>query len=78
MNETEHMVTDDNNVHVVDCTDSGAENLDTMLELMEEHNAMKDEIQELCSQFVSDVEQRIKQLDVQYLTGLKIFSSVYI
>ena len=45
---------------------------------MEEHNAMKDEIQELCSQFVSDVEQRIKQLDVQYLTGLKkFFSSVY-
>ena len=33
MNETEHMVTDDNNVHVespVDCTDSGAENLGTI------------------------------------------------
>ena len=38
-----------------------------MLQLMEEHDAMTDEITELCDQFVSDVKQRIKQLDTQYL-----------
>ena len=40
---------------------------------MEEHDAMTDEITELCDQFVSDVKRRIKQLDTQYLNGIGKF-----
>ena len=74
------MVTSTNEVseESVECRDSGQENLDTMLELIHEHDAMKDEIKQLSSQFVSDVEQRIQQLDTQYLTGIKKFFQVYI
>ena len=58
--------------------DNGKENLDTMLELLEEHDEMKDEIKDLCSQFVLDVEQRIQRLDVKYFTGIKKFFQVYL
>ena len=40
---------------------------------MEEHDAMTDEITELGDQFVSDVKQKIKQLDTQYLNGIRTF-----
>ena len=62
----------------VESTESGPANLDTMLEIMEEHDEMIDEIKGLCSQFVSDVEQRTKQLNVPYLTGIKKFLELYI
>ena len=52
-------------------TDSGSENLEIMLKFMEEHDAMTDEIIELCDQFVSDVKQRIKQLDTQCLSAIR-------
>ena len=80
INKEDLMVTSTNEVseESVECRDSGQENLDTMLELIQEHDAMKDEIKQLSSQFVSDVEQRIQQLDMQYLTGIKKFFQVYI
>ena len=59
-------------------TDSGCDNREIMLQLMEEHDAMTDEITELCDQFVSDVKQRIKQLDTQYLSGIRKFFVTYL
>ena len=63
---------------VMNTTDSGCENQEIMLQLMEEHDAMTDEITELCDQFVSDVKQRIKQLDTQYLSGIRKFFVTYL
>ena len=59
-------------------TDSGCENPEIMLQLMEEHDAMTDEITELCDQFVSNVKQRMKQLDTQYLSGIRKFFVTYL
>ena len=73
INEIKVIDTNDNNK---ECSvDNSKENLDTMLELLEEHDEMKDEIKDLCSQFV---EQRIQRLDAQYLTGIKKFFQVYL
>ena len=66
----------DHNVDM-DC-DSGAENLDLMVELMEEHGELQSEIVRLCNSFVEDVGERMKTLDVQYPTGLKKFFSIYL
>ena len=44
-----------------------------MAELMEEHGELQSEIVRLCNSFVEDVGERVKTLDVQYLTGLKKF-----
>ena len=59
----------------MDC-DSGAENLDLMVELMEEHGELQSDIVGLCNSFVEDVGEN-KTPDVQNLTGLKKFFSVY-
>ena len=47
----------------MDC-DSGAENLDLLVGLMEEQSELQSEIVNLCNSFVDDT------LDMQYLTGL--------
>ena len=47
--------------------DSGAENL---VDLMDEHCELQSEIVTLCNSFVEDVGERIKTLDMQYLTGI--------
>ena len=39
---------------------------------------MTDEITKLCDQFVSDVKQRINQLDTQYLSGITKFFVTYL
>ena len=49
-----------------------------MVELMEEHGELQSEIVRLCNSFVEDVGERMKTLDVQYLTGLKKFFSIYL
>ena len=61
----------------MDC-DSGSENLDLMVELMEEHGELQSEIVRLCNSFVEDLGERMKTLDVQYPTGLKKFFSIYL
>ena len=49
-----------------------------MVGLMDEHNELQSEIVKLCNSFVEDVGERMKTLDMQYLTGLKKFFSVYL
>ena len=61
----------------MDC-DSGADNLDLMVELIKEHGELHSEIVRLCHSFMEDVGERLKTLDVQYLTGLKKLFSVYL
>ena len=61
----------------MDC-DSGAENLDLMVGLMDEHSELQSEIVKLCNSFVEDVGERMKTCDIPYLTGLKKFFSVYL
>ena len=61
----------------VDC-DSGAENLDLMVDLLDTHQELQSEIIKLCNSFVEDVGERMRTLDMQYLTGLKKFFSVYL
>ena len=51
----------------MDC-DSGAKNLDLMVELTEERGELQSEIVRLCNSFVEDVGKRMKTLDVHYLT----------
>ena len=54
----------------MDC-DSGAENLDLMVGLMDEHSELQSEIVKLCNSFVEDVGEKMKTCDIPYLTGLK-------
>ena len=58
MNET--MVDYDNDEHM-DC-DSGAENLDLMVGLMDKHSELHSEIVKLCNSFVEDIGERMKNL----------------
>ena len=51
---------------------------DLLVGLMEEHSELQSEIVKLCNLFVEDVGERMKTLDVQYLTGLKKFFSTYL
>ena len=70
MNEQETTIDNDN--EDMEC-DSGAENLDLMVGLMEEHSELQREIVKLCNSFMEDVRERMNTLDIQYLTGLETF-----
>ena len=52
----------------------GEENLEMMLSIMEEQEKLKVDIVTLGNAFVEDVQQRMAQMDMQYLTGLKKLS----
>ena len=69
MNEL--ITTTDNDNEDMDC-DSGAENLDLLVGLMEEQNELQSEIVNLCNSFVDDVGERMKTLDMQYLRVVHI------
>ena len=55
----------------------GVQNLDLMLSVMEEQEKLKQGVLTLGMAFTEDVQERMKQMDVQYLTGLKNFFTVY-
>ena len=61
----------------MDC-DSGAENLDLMVGLMDEHSELQSEIVKLCNSFVEDMGERMRTWDIPYPTGLKKLFSVYL
>ena len=56
--------------------DEGAENLDIMISIIEEQEKLKKEVLALGSAFVEDVQERMKKMDTQYLTGLRRFFTV--
>lgn len=66
-------LSDDNGVEEND----GKENLETMMDLFKEQDELKQDVIDLGTAFIKDVEERIQKLDLQYLTGLKKFFTVY-
>ena len=61
-----------------DSDDTAADNLDYLIDLLSEHDDLMKEVSELCYSFVEDVSKRTKQIDIQYLLGLKKFFSIYL
>ena len=49
-----------------------------MLSIIEEQEKLKLDVMTLGNSFTEDVQERIAQMDTQYLTGLKKFFRVYI
>ena len=60
--------------------DEGEQNLDMMLSrsIMEEQEKLKLDVVTLGNAFIEDVQERMAQMDTQYLTGSKKFFTVYI
>ena len=57
--------------------DEGEQNLDLILNRMDEQDKLKQDVLTLGNAFIEDVQERIGQMDTQYLTGLKKFLTVY-
>ena len=58
-------------------SDEGEQNLDLMLCVMDEQDKLKQDVLTLGNDFIEDVQDRMGQMDIQYLTGLKKFFTVY-
>ena len=58
--------------------DHAINNLEQLSNILCEHDGLKDEVSKLCYNFVDDVCEHTKQMDTQYLLGLKKFFSVYL
>ena len=58
--------------------DEATENLDLLLKLMEEQETRKQDERTLGNAFIEDVQERMRQMDTQYLTGLKKIFLQYI
>ena len=58
--------------------DEGAQNLDLMLSVMEEKDKLKQDVLTLGNAYIEDFQERITQMDTQYLTGLKKIFTVYL
>lgn len=70
------------NTDIMDC-DERRENLDLMVNIMEERETeeqetLKQDVMTLGNAFIEDVQDRTQHLDMQYLTGLKRFFTVYL
>ena len=57
--------------------DEGEQNLDLILNAMDEQDKLKQDVLTLGNAFIEDVQDRMGQMDIQYLTGLKKFFTVY-
>ena len=57
--------------------DEGEQNLDLMLNVMDEQDKLKQDVLALGNVFIEDVQDRMGQMDIQYLTGLKKFFTVH-
>ena len=44
---------------------------------MEEHHELIEKVTQLCNSFIEDVSEWMKQVDIQYLLGLKKFFTIY-
>lgn len=64
-------------MNVTPNSDTGAENLDIMVGLLQEQDEIVHEVTQLCNLFVEDIEKRIGTMDIPYLKGLKRFFSTY-
>ena len=53
--------------------DEGAENLDMMLNVMGDQKKLKQDVLMLGNAFIKDVQERIGQMDTQYLTDYRNF-----
>ena len=57
--------------------DEGADNLDMMLNVMDNQEKLKQDVLTLGNAFIEDVQERIGQMDTQYLTGLQKMFTAY-
>lgn len=57
--------------------DEGEQNLDLILNAMDEQDKLKQDVLTLGNAFIEDVQDRMGQMDIQYLTGLKKFFTVH-
>ena len=84
MNEEFHRQSEDNITHndeddnttIVD-DNSADENLSFALNFIDEGEALQEDVGSLCRKFIEDVQSRMQDFDIQYLTGLKKFFSTY-
>ena len=58
--------------------DEGAQNFDLMLSVMEEKDKLKQDVLTLGNAFIEDFQERITQVDTQYVTGPKKLFTVYL
>lgn len=58
--------------------DDGEENLKIMIDIFKEQDELKEDVIDLGVAFFHDIEERIEEMDQQYLTGLKRFFTVYL
>ena len=61
-----------------DSDDSATDNLEYLTNLLSERDDLAQDVSQLCYSFVEDVSKRTKQMDTQYLLGLKKFFSTYL
>ena len=57
--------------------DEGEQNFDLILNAMDEQDKLKQDVLTLGNIFIEDIQDRMGQMDIQYLTGLKKFFTVY-
>ena len=57
--------------------DEGKQNLDLILNVMDEQDKLKQDVLTLGNVFIEDIQDRMGQMNIQYLTGLKKFFTVY-
>ena len=75
-NTCTHVDEDDLNCNI--SHDEGQENLDIMLSIIEEQEKLENEVFTLSNEFMEDVRVRTKEVDVQFLSGLKKFFTTYL
>lgn len=65
----EDMTTEDN---------TSNENLTLIVDLMQQHETLQKDVLSLGNKFINDVQERVQEVDIQYLSGLKKFFTVYL
>ena len=68
---------DETGDHTTEHYDEGEQNIDLMLNIMDEQDKLKQDVLTLGNAFIRDVQDRMGQMDIQYLTGLRKFFTVY-
>ncbi len=58
--------------------DSGEENLTIAVDIMMQQETLQEEVISLGNSFIQDMQDRMQQVEIQYLTGLKKFFTVYL
>ena len=84
MNEEFHKQSEDNICHnneddntTIDDDNSADENLSFALNYIDERKALQEDVVSLCRKFIEDIQSRMQDFDIQYLTGLKKIFSTY-